>query len=1547
MKNKISKRLIAFLLCMVLVIGNSVSILADTPAPEKATVETQTKDASATKKEDASKKTKAGDGTENVSAQSEDSADTEKPSDEDPAPEVKTTEEKKETTEASTEKKDDSAAANEDKDDPAEVTTKAKADTDKTDETTTETTTGENNQETEPASETTTKAKEETTEATTGATTETNAENGETAAASVRKYEYKSDDVNVTVTLSDPADLPDEAELTVKPVELSKEVKEKIIKDAVGEENEELVNDINAYDITFMLDGEEVQPKAEVKVSISKLDIEEDQEAFVYHVDDNDKIEDMGGKVNKEGDVVFDTTHFSEYAVLAVQDSRLTDLDSKNITQNNYNTLLNNMKQEVEQPSATNIPITSWRRSSSGKRINQVSNNDRSNWTWSDVSGITTNVTKEEKVWDGSRAVEKEEQDWWYPWETRLYLEADHYYSANDYLKENMITVKGNELYDSATWTHDYKSGATMNRFCGEFSISDEEVLNYSYTIKPVTDDNKLYINDDIFVFVYPQGKKITEDNYMDYLAFWTGTVTQNGNTNISFHGRKATKATKGDVEGFARLTNGWYLEPVEDNAGDIITREYQENGTTDFCIDVFVDDYAAGGGMYRLKLEKQQTNRTEVKFQKVNVSDYSPISGVEFEVDRDNAHYEATSDLQGYVTFHLVPGEYTMTEDTPDGYENPNGNWTIDVKSDGTYTITWNGDSKDNNVISPSGNSETYKITNRKNGEDPDIPDTEPAMGEPEHHKYIKKNDDGTYRLSLDVTGKLGSAKPVDILLIIDSSGSIADDNLTGNINTSINTLITTLKEATVGTEADINLAAVTFDGWKTGNWQGIGQYWDKPYNDARNVSNGWKDLEDLYVYNNQNNFFYFSNSGWNSNWPSGGTNWEAGIEVGEQLLSQRADSNKYVIFLTDGTPTYRYDKDGYTIGDGNSDPGDSNYNAATTAWSESVSLRNTVERYVVDATSSKDYNSVCSSFKQYINGEILKGRNPTDMSNSFKKIADDITRPSYNSVKITDTLSKYVDFAEQNPTITVWKDKEGDYQEKEKLTESVDYTLSGNYKDGGKTITVALSGELEEDYRYWVEFNVKPTDEAYYEYSTSGYGQTIGDEGTDASDNNPATSSGKPGFHSNESAQVKYKVNNSTEQTAEYKHPVVQVDIDKTQQTVKKEWKGTKQDSVEVELTASVIVETEEGNKEQKYIDSSNCILLPENMTVILSDSSNHWTYTWNDLPTKYYYQVGGEIKSTDISYSVDEPTVPDGYDKQKVVSVDGLTTTITNQELSATVKKVWSDASTDSDKPDFHEDVLVAVYEGATVPANQQPDDILVLNAENNWERDFSLASGEEDYVIRELKEDMQGTIEYDGNTYSIVDNNAIGLFGDYDYKVSYSGDVQNGYTVTNTRLNTITIHKQDNDKNPLAGATFKMERLDEDGNPIGTAQSITTEADGTITFTDLADGKYRITETQSPAGHSLLANPIEVELPLVLEEGESSDNTGTAAGVVKGNETYYYDLTYTVINNKLFTMPEAGGRNIFLLTLAGTAMIALAGGSTIYYRRRRGVHNRRGR
>ena len=247
---------------MVLVIGNSVSILADTPAPEKATVETQTKDTSTTKKEDASKKTKAGDGTENVSAQSEDSADTKKPSDEDPAPEVKTTEEKKETTEASTEKKEDSAAADEKKDDPAEVTTKAKVDTDKTDEMTTETTTGEQD-ETKGAEESSTKGKEETT------ASQANAVNVPA------ELTYEDDDVKIIVTANAENAIPDGANLQVKPIlekdeETAEQYKE-VVKEleAKSEKEEYAIAGFLAYDITFIdAKGNEIEPSGEVKVSM-------------------------------------------------------------------------------------------------------------------------------------------------------------------------------------------------------------------------------------------------------------------------------------------------------------------------------------------------------------------------------------------------------------------------------------------------------------------------------------------------------------------------------------------------------------------------------------------------------------------------------------------------------------------------------------------------------------------------------------------------------------------------------------------------------------------------------------------------------------------------------------------------------------------------------------------------------------------------------------------------------------------------------------------------------------------------------------------------------------------------------------------------------------------------------------------------------------------------------------------------------------------------------------------------------------------------------
>lgn len=130
----------------------------------------------------------------------------------------------------------------------------------------------------------------------------------------ITRYDYKSDEVNVKVTLTNPADLPDNAELSVTPVELSQEAEDQITEEAIKEKK--AIEKIHSYDIKFLVDGEEVQPGATVKVSVSLNDEKKIKDADVYHVDENDNVENMDGSVAKNGDVEFETTHFSTYVIV-------------------------------------------------------------------------------------------------------------------------------------------------------------------------------------------------------------------------------------------------------------------------------------------------------------------------------------------------------------------------------------------------------------------------------------------------------------------------------------------------------------------------------------------------------------------------------------------------------------------------------------------------------------------------------------------------------------------------------------------------------------------------------------------------------------------------------------------------------------------------------------------------------------------------------------------------------------------------------------------------------------------------------------------------------------------------------------------------------------------------------------------------------------------------------------------------------------------------------------------------------------------------------
>ena len=365
MKSKMKKKMIAFLLCMVLVICNSVSILADTPAAETTTTEQKAKETRTAKSEGTSEEEKSSDNSKDTSKSSEETEETKKE-----APETKTTEKKEETTGATTEKKEESTTA---------TTTEKKEETEESSETS-------EKKETEEAEETATTGSEKETSETAEETTESKEtsteETGETTQSPA--YDGKYEDSTVTISVSAEAGIvPEGAELSVTPIEkteitdgMSEEdrvkaeeinaqydlTEKKLTEDS--EANEETMEGFLAYDISFIVDGEEVEPNGDVKVVMDFKEaavpegVSEDAAVAVKHLKEVESaadgviVEDMGEKTTVEATdkaevekVEFTTDSFSIYTIswekqlleIRVVDSSGSPYPDSNEKEGNYN----------------------------------------------------------------------------------------------------------------------------------------------------------------------------------------------------------------------------------------------------------------------------------------------------------------------------------------------------------------------------------------------------------------------------------------------------------------------------------------------------------------------------------------------------------------------------------------------------------------------------------------------------------------------------------------------------------------------------------------------------------------------------------------------------------------------------------------------------------------------------------------------------------------------------------------------------------------------------------------------------------------------------------------------------------------------------------------------------------------------------------------------------------------------------------------------------------------------------------------------------------
>lgn len=437
--------------------------------------------------------------------------------------------------------------------------------------------------------------------------------------------------------------------------------------------------------------------------------------------------------------------------------------------------------------------------------------------------------------------------------------------------------------------------------------------------------------------------------------------------------------------------------------------------------------------------------------------------------------------------------------------------------------------------------------------------------LGVPKHHKTIakKKGANDTYTLNLNVTGKRSStsqtvSQPVDIALVLDVSGSMSK---TMGETTKLAALKKAAKEFLTNTAnknaaiADngnkIRVSLVKFASTKR-DTTGNDRYnsWDGKHNYTQIVNNLTDNMNTL-------------SASVDALQAGGATRADYGLEKANAVLAgARANAKKVVVFFTDGEPS---SYSGFDDG------------VANTAVKNAKTLKDSgTTIYSVGVFSKADPSDTSGKFNAYMNAVSSNYPNATTYRNlgtkvdggnyymiasnseGLSKVFEDIqqtitTTNGYTGVTIQDTLSEYADFADADPAKTA----------KVVTDDDTDVTAQWNITVNGRTITASPKNAdpLPDGVTYTLQFDIKPTQKAYDDYEANkndgqdGYNNVIGSAGSDAADN--ATSAGKPGFYTNDSACLAYSGDGETHACGDTPYVEQPVDQVKTGAiTVQKKW-------------------------------------------------------------------------------------------------------------------------------------------------------------------------------------------------------------------------------------------------------------------------------------------------------------------------------------------------------------------------------------------------------
>lgn len=466
---------------------------------------------------------------------------------------------------------------------------------------------------------------------------------------------------------------------------------------------------------------------------------------------------------------------------------------------------------------------------------------------------------------------------------------------------------------------------------------------------------------------------------------------------------------------------------------------------------------------------------------------------------------------------------------------------------------------------------------------------ETGSQLGAPEKHKRIKKNDNGSYTVNVDVKGAsstttVTTTQPIDFTLVLDVSGSMDDPMSKTDRTRRLDALKEAVKAfldeaANTNTEAGSELVHVGLVKFAGNEKDKIG---DDTYRSGGYTYNYSQIVSDLTADMNglKNKVSKLK--------AAGATRADNGFNLAAKMMgSARTDAKKVVIFFTDGSPTSSSGFEGKVANKAVEaakelkDGGATVYSIGVFSGADPSSIQGN-ENQFMHAVSSNFPKA--TKYNQRGEGNIKAGyyksaTNASELNAIFDEIEkSETTTSAYTKVTMEDTLSGYVELADSNYKV-VAKDASGKVVS---LTKNVDYTLT--YDASTKKFTVAFLKPLVNNVTYTLEYNVKPTQKAYDEYAANlnagkdGYDGVKGDANTDLPGN--ATSSNQPGFHANDSACLAYSADGVDHACGgnPYPHPVIQV-VSSTLH-IEKQWSGNGQ------KPESITVDIKQGNGTYKTV-------------------------------------------------------------------------------------------------------------------------------------------------------------------------------------------------------------------------------------------------------------------------------------------------------------------------------------------------------------------------